>query len=479
MAHSCGVPNAVVIGSGPNGLAGAITLAKAGFDVVVHEEQETIGGGLRTAELTLPGFKHDVCSAIHPLGRHSPFFREANLEVDWVHPQAPSAHPLDDGSALLLHRGVEATAASLGRDARAYVRLVAPILEHWEAVEPVLLGALPSPRQLARLGRALGPARTARRLRDALADARSFVERTFATDGARAFFAGHAAHSMLPMEMRPSAAFGLALIVFGHAYGWGFPKGGSQELTDALAKLLADHGGEIRTSSRVDTIPGADVVLADVVPRELLRLAGDRLPRRYVRALLRYRHGPGVFKLDWALDGPIPWRAEECKTAATVHLGGTFDEVSASERCPWEGRHADRPFVLLAQQTLFDETRAPAGKHTAWAYCHVPNGSRENMTERIEAQVERFAPGFRNLILARSERDPRRFESGNRNYRGGDINGGAMDIGQLLFRPVRKAVPYRTPLEGVYLCSSATPPGGGIHGMCGYAAAKTALRDRS
>jgi phytoene dehydrogenase-like protein len=473
------VPRAVVIGSGPNGLAGAITLAKAGFDVVVHEEQETIGGGLRTAELTLPGFKHDVCSAIHPLGRHSPFFREANLDVEWVHPQSPSAHPLDDGTALLLHRGVAETAEGLGRDAPAYRRLVEPILEHWDAVEPVLLGAVPSPRQLARLTRALGPGRTARRLRDALSDARSFAERTFATDPARAFFAGHAAHSMLPMETRPSAAFGLALIVFGHAYGWGFPKGGSQQLADALARRVTELGGEIRTSSRVDTIPQADVVLADVVPRELLRLAGHRLPARYRRALQRYRHGPGVFKLDWALERPIPWTAGECGTAATVHLGGTFDDVSASERCPWEGRHADRPFVLLAQQTLFDETRAPAGKHTAWAYCHVPNGSRENMTERIEAQVERFAPGFRDLVLARSERDPSALQAGNRNYVGGDINGGAMDIGQLLFRPVRKVVPYRTPLEGVYLCSSATPPGGGVHGMCGYAAAQVALKDRA
>jgi phytoene dehydrogenase-like protein len=473
------VATAVVIGSGPNGLAGAITLAKAGFDVVVHEEQPTIGGGLRTAELTVPGFKHDVCSAIHPLGQHSPFFREANLELDWVHPGAPAAHPLDDGTAILMHRDLEQTADGLGADGPAYRRLLAPVLEEWEAVEPVLLGALPTPLQAARLVRALGPGRAVARLRDALSDARSFAERRFATERARAFFAGHSAHSMLPMETRPSAAFGLALIVFGHAYGWGFPKGGSQQLADALAKRLDDLGGEIRTSSTVDTIPDADVVLADVVPRELLRLAGDRLPHRYARALQRYRHGPGVFKLDWALDGPIPWTAEECKTAATVHVAGSFDEISASERCPWDGRHAERPFVLLTQQTLFDETRAPAGKHTAWAYCHVPNGSPENMTERIEAQVERFAPGFRNLILARSERGPEAYQADNRNFVGGDINGGAMDIGQLFFRPVRRPVPYRTPLDGVYICSAATPPGGGIHGMCGYAAARVALRDRS
>ena len=472
------MPNAVVIGSGPNGLAGAITLAKAGFEVVVHEEQPTVGGGLRSAELTLPGFTHDVCSAIHPLGRHSPFFREANLELDWVHPQAPSAHPLDDGTAMLLYRDLDETAEGLGRDGPAYRRLLAPILEEWETVEPLLLGAVPSPRDVARLARVLGPKATVRSLRAAFGDARSFAERTFETDRARAFFAGHAAHSMLPMETRPSAAFGLALIVFGHVYGWGFPRGGSQRLADALAKLLTELGGEIRTSSTVDALPAADVVLADVVPRELLRLAGDRLPDRYANALRRYRHGPGVFKLDWALDGPIPWEAEACKTVATVHVAGGFEEVSASERCPWEGRHAEKPFVLLAQQTLFDESRAPAGKQTAWAYSHVPNGSRENMTDRIEAQIERFAPGFRDLILARSERDSLTYQSENRNIVGGDINGGAMDLGQFLFRPVRKLVPYRTPLEGVYLCSASTPPGGGIHGMCGYAAAQTAINDR-
>jgi phytoene dehydrogenase-like protein len=472
------VPSAVVIGAGPNGLAGAVTLAKAGFDVVVHEEQPTIGGGLRSAELTLPGFVHDVCSAIHPLGRDSPFFREAELDVDWVQPEAPAAHPLDDGTAVLLQRGVAETADGLGADGAAYRRLLGPIVENWTAVEPTLLGtALPSPGRVARLVGALGPAGSVRTARAALADARSFAERTFKTERARAYFAGHAAHSMLPLERRPSAAFGLALIAFGHVYGWGFPRGGSQRLTDALAELLVRLGGEIRASSPVDDLPHADVVLADVVPRELIRLAGSRLPERYARALRRYRHGPGVFKLDWALDGPIPWRAEDCRRAATVHLCGTFEEASASERCPWNGQHAERPFVLLAQQTLFDDSRAPAGKHTAWAYCHVPNGSTEDMTQRIEAQVERFAPGFRGLVLERSVLDSAGFEAGNRNLVGGDIGGGAMDLAQVFFRPVRKLVPYRTPLSGLYICSSSTPPGGGIHGMCGYAAARVAIRD--
>jgi phytoene dehydrogenase-like protein len=469
---------AVVIGSGPNGLAGAVTLAKAGFDVVVHEEQETLGGGMRSAELTLPGFVHDVCSAIHPLGRDSPFFREAALELDWVHPQAPAAHPLDDGSAVLLHRSVEETAEGLGLDGVAYRELVGPLVESWAAVEPVLLGPyMPPPRRLTRLLAEIGPVTAARSVRAALSDARSLVERIFATHRARAFFGGHAAHSMLPMEVRPSAGFALALLVLGHANGWGFPRGGSQRLADALAGLLADLGAELRTSSRLDEMPRADIVLADVVPRELVRIAGSRLPRRYADALRRYRHGPGAFKVDWALAGPIPWRAAECRRAATVHLGGAFDEISASERRPWNGEHAERPFVLLAQQTLFDPSRAPNGKHTAWAYCHVPNGSATDMTERIEAQVERFAPGFGKLVLGRSTINPTRFEAGNRNIVGGDINGGAMDLGQLIFRPVRKFVPYRTPVRGLYLCSSATPPGGGVHGMCGYAAARLAIRD--
>jgi phytoene dehydrogenase-like protein len=282
---------------------------------------------------------------------------------------------------------------------------------------------------------------------------------------------------MLPLEKRPSGGVGLFLIATAHVYGWGFPRGGSQRLADALADRLRELGGEIRTNGRVDELPKADVVLADVVPRELLRIAGDRLPARYARALRRYRYGPGVFKLDWALDGPIPWAAEECRRAATVHIGGSFGELAESERAPWEGRPPERPFVLLVQQSLFDDSRAPPGKHTAWAYCHVPNGSTEDMTERIEAQVERFAPGFCELILARAATGPADFERRNRNIVGGDINGGALDLGQLFFRPVRKVVPYRTPLKGLYLCSSATPPGGGVHGMCGLSAALVALRD--
>jgi len=470
---------AVVVGSGPNGLAAAITLAQAGLHVEVHEAADTIGGGTRSAELTLPGFVHDLCSAVHPLGRGSPFFRALGLPVDWVDPPAAAAHPLDDGTAVVLERSLEATADSIGgADGRAYKELVGPLVEAFDVVLPVALGPWPPPpRALAALARALGPARLQLTLRAVLADVRSLAEATFESERGRAFLAGHAAHSMLPLERRPSAGFGLALIVMGHAATWGFPRGGAQKLADALVERLVELGGVVYPSSPVDELPSADLVLADVVPRELIRLARGRLPERYERALRRYRHGPGAFKLDWALDGPIPWRAAECRRAGTVHLGGTLDEISASEWEPWSGRTSPRPFVLLVQHTLFDETRAPPGKHTAWAYCHVPNGSVADMTDAIEAQVERFAPGFRELIVARSALGPPLLEAKNRNLVGGDLNGGAADLGQLVFRPVRKAVPYRTPLPGVYLCSSSTPPGGGVHGMCGYSAARIALRD--
>jgi phytoene dehydrogenase-like protein len=469
---------AVVIGSGPNGLAGAIALARAGFEVEVHEAADQLGGGMQSAELTLPGFVHDVCSSVHPLGIGSPFFRELDLDVDWVHPEAPAAHPFDDGSAVLLERDLEATAAHLGRDAAAYRRLVGPLVCAWREIEHVLLGPLPvSPRRALDVRARLGSRGVVDALRASLSAARPLAESLFAEERTRGWFAGHSGHSMLPLERRPSGGFGLALLALGHAVGWPFPRGGSQRLADALAARLRELGGEVRVSSPVDDLPSADVVLADVSPRELARICGERLSHSYRGRLLSYRHGPGAFKLDWALDGPIPWTAAECARAGTVHLGASLEEISASEWGAWSGRPGGRPFVLLAQTSLFDETRAPAGKHTAWAYCHVPNGSSEDMTERVEAQVERFAPGFRDLILARHTLDPAGLESHNRNLVGGDLNGGAMDLGQLFFRPVRKVVPYRTPLRGVYLCSSSTPPGGGVHGMCGYSAARVALKD--
>jgi phytoene dehydrogenase-like protein len=469
---------AVVVGSGPNGLAAAITLAQAGLDVEVLEAAPTIGGGLRSAELTLPGVVHDVCSAIHPLALASPFFTALELPVEWVQPPAAAAHPFDDGSAVTLERRVEATAAQLGADAEAYMRAFGPLVARWDAVRPALLGAYPpAPRPAATLVRGLGSVALARALRLAGSDACSAAETLFRGEAARGLFAGHAAHSVLPLERRPSAGFALALSVLGHTVGWGFPRGGAQALADALAARLRALGGTVRTGERADVLPRADVVLCDVAPRELARLAGERLPPRYRRALGAFRHGPGTFKADWALDGPIPWRSPECARAGTVHLGGTLAEIAASERAHWRGEHAERPFVLLAQHTLFDPTRAPAGRHTAWAYCHVPHGANVDMTGRVEAQVERFAPGFRERVIARSVLTPRALEASNANEVGGDLNGGVMDLGQLLFRPTRRLVPYRTPLRGVYLCSASTPPGGGVHGLCGWSAARVALSD--
>jgi len=450
-----------VIGSGPNGLAGAIELARAGFEVVVHEAAERAGGGVRSEELTLPGFVHDVCSGVHPLAVASPALREA--DVEWVEPEAPAAHPLDDGTAVVLERSLEETAAGLGDDGGAYRRLVEPYARAW----PDLVELRPLAAAWT-----VGPP-----LRHGFAAAASLAARAFRGERARALFAGNAAHSLLPLERRPSAGFGLALLTTGHTVGWPFPRGGAQSLADALVAGLESLGGEVRTSSPVDELPRADVVLADVSPRELLRLARGRLGGRYARSLRRYRHGPGAFKLDWALAGPIPWSAESCRRAGTVHLGGTLEELAASERQPWRGSSAERPFVLLSQPSLFDPTRAPEGRHTAWAYCHVPHGSAEDMTDRIEAQVERFAPGFRELVLARHAAGPAWLEAHDRNLVGGDLNGGAMDLGQLWFRPARRLVPYRTPLRGIYLCSASTPPGGGVHGLCGLGAARLALRD--
>jgi phytoene dehydrogenase-like protein len=473
------VPEAVVVGSGPNGLAAAITLAQAGVEVEVHEAAETIGGGVRSAELTLQGFVHDVCSSIYPFGAASPFFRELDLDLEFIQPPAAAAHPLDDGSAVLLERDVHVTAAQLAEDAGAYRRLIGPLVEGWNAIEPVVVASLvpPSPRAVARLARTLGVRGTLAGARGALGSARGLAERTFYTERGRAFFAGHAAHSTLPLERRPSGAFGLMLTVLGHVSGWPVVRGGSQRLADALADRLRALGGSIHTSSPVETVPDARIVLADVAPPELARIAAHRLPDRYLRELRRFRFGPGAFKVDWALDGPIPWRAAECSRAGTVHLGGTLGEIAAWERSAWGLGEAEGPFVLLAQPSLFDDSRAPAGKHTAWAYSHLPNGSGRDLTSAMEAQVERFAPGFRDVIAERSVLDTAALEHHNRNLVGGDIAGGAMTLSQVLFRPARRLVPYRTPSKGLYLCSSSTPPGGGVHGMCGYLAARSALKE--
>jgi phytoene dehydrogenase-like protein len=470
--------DAVVIGSGPNGLAAAITLARAGLEVEVHEAAETIGGGVRSAELTRPGFVHDVCSSIYPFGSASPFFRELDLDLEFIQPPAAAAHPLDDGTAVLLERDVHLTAAELAEDSVAYRRLILPLVEGWKAIEPVVLGSLtpPSPRAVLHLARTLGARGALAGARGALGSARGLAERTFYTERARAFFAGHAAHSLLPLERRPSGAFALMLMVLGHVSGWPIVRGGSQQLSDALAQRLRSLGGSIHTSSSVDSLPHARLVFADVTPPELVRIAGDGLPNRYVRQLRRFRFGPGAFKLDWALDGPIPWRSPACARAGTVHLGGTLGEIAAWERSAWSVGEAEGPFVLLAQPSLFDDSRAPAGKHTAWAYSHLPNGSGRDLTEAMEAQVERFAPGFRDLILERSVLDPAALEHHNRNLVGGDVAGGANTLRQVLFRPAPSLMPYKTPRAGLFLCSSSTPPGGGVHGMCGYLAARAALK---
>jgi phytoene dehydrogenase-like protein len=464
---------AIVVGSGPNGLAAAIVLARAGVSVRVLEAADTIGGGARSAELTLPGFVHDVCSAIHPLGAGSPFFRTLPLAehgVEWIDPPAALAHPFDDGTAAVLARTADAALPTLGEDDGRWRRLFAPLVRDAEPLLDDVLGPLrlPShPLALARFGaRAMLPATALGRL-------------WFSGPKARGLFAGLAAHSMLPLERPPSAAFGLALGLLGHGVGWPFPRGGSQRISDALASYLRTLGGEIETGRRVDSLAELGAtrpILLDLTPPGLLALAGGTLPARYRRRLERYRFGPGVFKLDLALDGPIPWRAEECARAATVHLGAMLDEIAASEAAPWRGEFAERPYVLLAQQSLFDPTRAPSGKHTVWAYCHVPNGSTVDMTERIERQIERFAPGFRERILARSALGPADLQRHNANNVGGDINGGAATLSQLFTRPVARLSPYTTPLPGVFLCSASTPPGGGVHGMCGYHAAQAALR---
>jgi len=465
-------PDAVVVGTGPNGLVAAVTLARAGWQVVVLEAAATPGGGMRTAELTDPGFLHDVCSAIHPLALASPALADLPLVdhgVRWIQPDAPMAHPFDGGRAALLERSVDDTACRLGADRSAYHSLFTPLVKHGRGIVDSMLSPLSIPHKplgLPRFGL------SAIRSVDGLARSR------FATDEARALLAGMAGHAMLPLNAAGTGGYGLFLGLLGHLVGWPLVEGGSQRIADALVAILHDHGGEVVTDTMVTSLaelPPARAVLLDVTPRQFLRIAGDSVPSRYGRALRRFRYGPGVFKVDWALDGPIPWAAPEIARAATVHVGGTIDEITASEAAVQAGRHAERPLVILAQQSGFDSSRAPAGKHTGWAYCHVPNGSDVDQTDVIERQVERFAPGFRDRIIARHTIDPTSLEAYNANDVGGDINGGAGDLRQLVTRPVVSLHPWRTPVPGVYLCSSSTPPGGGVHGMCGWHAAQAVL----
>jgi phytoene dehydrogenase-like protein len=468
--------DAVIVGAGPNGLAAGIRLAQAGHSVLVLEANDTIGGAVRSAELTVPGFVHDICSAIHPLAVGSPFLRELPLSahgLTWIQPELPLAHPLDRGQAAVLARSVTETAGHLGGgDRQSYIRLMSPLVDRWEELAcEILQPPLHWPRHFAVL------TRFARRsCRSTVSLARGW----FNDEPARSLLAGLGAHSFLPLERVVSAAFGLVLGVAGHAVGWPLPRGGSQQIANALAAYFDSLGGMIQTGVRVENLkqlPRSRATLLDLTPRQVVQVAGDSLPAGYRRRLEAYRYGPGVFKIDYALHGPIPWQAEACRRAGTVHVGGTLEEVSTWERQVAEGVIGDRPFVLVTQPSLFDESRAPHGKHIAWAYCHVPHASRRDMTEAIERQIERFAPGFRDQVLVRHTSDCADLERKNANLVGGDISGGAMDLWQLIARPVLSPKSYRTPVPGLYLCSSSTPPGAGVHGMCGFHAAEVVRRD--
>jgi len=464
--------DAVVVGSGPNGLAAAIALARRQQSVLVLEGSDTLGGGLRSAELTLPGFVHDLCAEVLPLTLGSPFLSTiplADFGLHLLQPRIPLAHPLDDGRAAVLERSMERTARGLNADGAAYSRLMGPIVARWRPLVEILLGPFRWPAQplaLARFGLA------------AILPATVLARLNFRQAPAQALFAGVSAHSILPLERPVSAAFGLVLATLAHAVGWPIARGGSQHVPDALVGYLGSLGGQTRTGSHINSLselPRHGKALLDLTPRQVLRIEGTDLPNPYRRQLARYRYGPGVFKIDWALETPIPWTAEVCRAAGTVHLGGTLGEVASAEAAVWRGEHPARPFVILAQPTLVDPTRAPPDRHIAWAYCHVPNGSTVDMASAIEAQVERFAPGFAQRILARSTRNACQMQAHNPNYVGGDINGGVQDLRQLWTRPVPRRDPYSTPNPRIFICSSATPPGGGVHGMCGFYAARSAL----
>jgi len=464
--------DAIVVGSGPNGLAAAIRLAQAGFSTLLVEAKDRVGGGLRTGELTLPGFQHDICAAVHTMGVLSPFFNQLPLAehgLAWAYPEASVAHPLDDRPAAMLELSLPETAARLGKDARSYTQLIAPFLRNPHGLLRDLMGPLgiPSnPIAMMRFGlRALQPA--------------TWVARRFETADARALFAGCAAHSILPLNAWGTAAFGLIFLLTGHMERWPAVRGGSEQLAKALLSYFVSLGGKVQTGlavERLDQLPSSRVVLFDLAPKQLSSIAGDALPASYRRRLAKYEYGPGLFKIDYALSAPIPWKDPSCARASTVHVGGTLEEIAAGEAAVWRGEVPERPFVLLCQQSHFDDTRAPSGKHTGYAYCHVPSGSTFDATARIEAQIERFAPGFRDTILARHVSTPGDLEAYNASYVGGAVTGGAAKLTQLFTRPVARLDPYRTPNPRLFLCSQSTPPGGGVHGMCGFHAAESAIK---
>jgi phytoene dehydrogenase-like protein len=463
--------DAVVIGSGPNGLSAAIALAQSGHSVVVIEAHDTIGGGARTAELTLPGFRHDVCSSIHPMAVASPFFRELPLDkhgLEWVQPPTPAAHPFDDGTAAVLERSVDATADALGEDGPAYRKRVGALVGMADDLFKDLLGPLRIPRH---------PIAALRFGRAALKSVQGLADKWFTGPKARALLAGMGGHAVLPLDHPPGAAIALMLMLAGHAVGWPSPRGGAQTLSDALASYLRSLGGEIVTGRQVKSLtelPPSKVVLLDLAPKQVVTLAGDRLTDRYRRKLEKFRYGPGAFKIDYALREPIPWTAEACRRAGTVHVGGPIEEIAASESAAWAGEVAEKPYLIVTQPGRFDPTRAPAGQTTAWAYCHVPNGCTADMTGRMEAQLERFAPGFTDCVLVRKVLAPADIERYDPNYVGGDIGTGAHTLKQMFARPVLSVNPYATSDPGLFICSASTPPGGGVHGMCGFAAALAA-----
>ncbi len=465
--------DSIVVGSGPNGLAAAITMQQAGLSVLLVEAKDTIGGGSRSSELTLPGFVHDICSAIHPMAVISPFFKKLPLEqygLEFIYPEIAAAHPFDNGQAAALYKSVEQTAHELGIDENIYLEWMQPLVKNSPELFTDVMGPLHFPKHPVGF------------IRFGLKALPSAVKtgKLFQTEKAKGLWAGIAAHAMQPLTNTVSSAIGLMLMLACHASGWPLPKGGSQAIADALASYFVALGGEIETGFHVrslNQLPGAKAVLFDVTPKQLMEITGQRFSFIYKKQLNRYRYGMGAFKIDWALDGPIPFTAPECRKAGTIHLGGTLEEIAASEQRVFSGKIPEKPYVLLAQQSLFDPSRTPAGKQTAWAYCHIPNGSAVDMTEIIEKQVERFAPGFRNLILKRHTMNAVQMENYNPNYIGGDINGGLMDITQLFTRPALRLSPYKTSAKGIYICSSSSPPGGGVHGMCGYHAAKRALKD--
>jgi len=461
--------DAVVVGAGPNGLAAAITLSRRFKSVLILEARETIGGGARSAEVTLPNFIHDICSAVHPLAVFSPFFQQLELHrygLRWIQPEILLAHPFEDGTALSLHRSLEVTGDVLGSDGKAYKDLLTPLVENYEKLFSDILAPLHFPRHPFLMGLFA---------MSALHSVKNLVERKFRSGRTRAFFSGLAGHAMIPLENIGTSAFGIVLATLAHTVGWPIIKGGSQKLADALADHFRDKGGEIVTGKTISSfgdLPKANYYFFDVTPRQLLNITGLGLSGNYRRRLGRFRYGPGVYKVDWALHRPIPWKAEICRKAGTVHLGNSHEEIDASIRHANMGKIFSSPYVVLAQQSLFDPSRAPEGMHTAWAYCHVPHGSAEDVTDLIETKIEQYAPGFREAILAKSSMSPKAMELYNPNYVGGDINGGLQDLFQLYTRPVFSVFPYRTSVKNIYICSSSTPPGGGVHGLCGYYAAR-------